>query len=189
MITRVNAQILRIHPIYEFRDFPENGHSSNGYFHENFWKTNIGWIRKNPRIHPSYHCCDFSLNVRISAILRILPFHNEMGDILWDLNPCQCWIDPTRNHQVSVYKQWESNFQEWMNMLWWWSFRHPILDYLPWFWHAKLNIRVSQGWNEGEHRVKWSYRGDILGWKLWWFIWLSMKPSKWFHLLKELVFW
>ena len=37
----------------------ENGHFDNGYFCEKFQKSYIGWIRKNPRIHPSYLFCDF----------------------------------------------------------------------------------------------------------------------------------
>ena len=44
-------RFLRIHSIYNFRYFPENGHSDNGYFVEKF-KIYIGWIRKNPGVHP-----------------------------------------------------------------------------------------------------------------------------------------
>jgi len=42
MISWVNSWILRIHPIYDFRDFPENGHSDNGYFRSKFEKSYIG---------------------------------------------------------------------------------------------------------------------------------------------------
>ena len=57
MITRVNYQIHRIHPIYDFRHFPEN--FDNGYFREKFKKSYLEWIRKNLRIHHSFHCCEF----------------------------------------------------------------------------------------------------------------------------------
>ena len=40
------------HPIYDLRDFPGNGHSNYGYCR---WKSYKGWIRKNLRIHLSYH--------------------------------------------------------------------------------------------------------------------------------------
>ena len=43
MITSMKSRILQIHPMY-FRDFPENGHSYNGYFRENFQKTYIEGI-------------------------------------------------------------------------------------------------------------------------------------------------
>ena len=33
---------FQIHPIYDFRDFPENGHSDNDYFREKFLKSYIG---------------------------------------------------------------------------------------------------------------------------------------------------
>ena len=36
MILRGIPGFLRIHPIYDFRDFSENGHSNNDYFRENF---------------------------------------------------------------------------------------------------------------------------------------------------------
>ena len=46
VITRVNSRIFRIHPIYGFPDFPENGPSDNDYFREQFWKSYTGWIHK-----------------------------------------------------------------------------------------------------------------------------------------------
>ena len=36
MITRVTFGFLRIHRIYDFCYFPQNGHSDNGYFCEKF---------------------------------------------------------------------------------------------------------------------------------------------------------
>ena len=47
-------------PIYDFRDFPENGHFDNDYFSENLEKSYIGRIRKISRIHPCYHFCNFA---------------------------------------------------------------------------------------------------------------------------------
>ena len=55
----------RTHPIYVFRNIAENGHFDIGYFLENFWKSYIGWIRENPRIHPSYDLCDFPSKMTI----------------------------------------------------------------------------------------------------------------------------
>ena len=62
MIAKVNS---RISPYLWFSRFPENGHSDNGYFRKNSWKP--GWIRKNPRIHPSYHFCNFHSKMSIST--------------------------------------------------------------------------------------------------------------------------
>ena len=49
MITRVMTGFLRIHPIHDFRDNPENGHSTNGYFRSKFWKSYVGWICKKSK--------------------------------------------------------------------------------------------------------------------------------------------
>ena len=53
--TMVNSRIFTNTPKYDSHDFPENGHLDNGDFCEKFQKSYIGWIRKNPRIHPTYH--------------------------------------------------------------------------------------------------------------------------------------
>ena len=45
---------FRIHPVYEFRLFSDNGHSDDDYLREKFKKSYIGWIRKNSDIHPGY---------------------------------------------------------------------------------------------------------------------------------------
>ena len=58
---------LRIHPIYDFRNFAENGQSDNGYFLDKFWKSYIGWIRENPEIHPSYNFRGFHSKMTIWA--------------------------------------------------------------------------------------------------------------------------
>ena len=36
MITRVILRYLWVHPLYDFRDFPENGNFDNGNFREKF---------------------------------------------------------------------------------------------------------------------------------------------------------
>ena len=61
MIKRWIFGFSRIHPIYDFLDFPENRQSDNDYFREKLKKNIFGWIRKNPRIHPSNHFLWFSL--------------------------------------------------------------------------------------------------------------------------------
>ena len=59
MITTMKSRISRIHPIYDFHYFPENGHSGNGYFREKFQISYLERIRKNPKIHPSYNFSNF----------------------------------------------------------------------------------------------------------------------------------
>ena len=84
----MNSRIFTNHPIYEFRLFSQNlkksytyahswgkNHENPGFlkiaismmeFHaKNFKKSDKGWIRKNPEIHPSYHFCNFSLKIPI----------------------------------------------------------------------------------------------------------------------------
>ena len=60
MITRVNSQIFRIHPIYDFCYFAENG-----YFCVKLKKIIIGWVREKPRIHLDNHFCVFSPKMTI----------------------------------------------------------------------------------------------------------------------------
>ena len=57
--------------MYDFRYFPQNGHSGNGIFAENKKKSYKGSIRKNPRICPSYHFCDFPGKIGIKLNLGI----------------------------------------------------------------------------------------------------------------------
>ena len=51
----MNSRIWTYSPYIWFSRFCKNGHSDNGYFPEKFLITYIGWIRKNPGIHPSYN--------------------------------------------------------------------------------------------------------------------------------------
>ena len=37
MKTTVISEFSRIHPMYDFIDFPENDHSDNGYFRKKIW--------------------------------------------------------------------------------------------------------------------------------------------------------
>jgi len=43
-------------------------------FRENFQKSYIGRIRKNPRIHPSYHFCDFFKSDNLGLKMKFLKF-------------------------------------------------------------------------------------------------------------------
>ena len=46
MITRLDSRYLRIHPKYDFRNFPENEHFDNGYFREKkIKKSHIKFVR------------------------------------------------------------------------------------------------------------------------------------------------
>jgi len=54
-----------------------NGHFGNGYFREKFKKSYIGWIRKNPSIHPHYYFHDFHLKIQ-------LRLENENIEISWN---------------------------------------------------------------------------------------------------------
>ena len=55
---------------YEFTayDFPENGHSDDGYFRE---KSYIGWIRKHLGIQPRYNFCDAPSKMKILPNLYV----------------------------------------------------------------------------------------------------------------------
>ena len=63
---------------YDFRDFPENDHSDNGYFREIskiLPKNHIGRIRKDTKTHPSFHSCNFPSKMKILKFLGIQPNH------------------------------------------------------------------------------------------------------------------
>ena len=71
-----------------FAIFPENGHSVNSYFRSKFQKSFIGWIRKNPGIHPYYYSCVFLKNDDWGFKMKIFKFHGIQPRYIRTL--CEC---------------------------------------------------------------------------------------------------
>ena len=61
-------EFFRIHPIHDFRDFPENGLFDNDHFHKKIKNHIQDEFEKKPGIHPSYHFCDFPSKIKKNGL-------------------------------------------------------------------------------------------------------------------------
>ena len=68
--------------MYEFADFLKMTIAMMAINAKNSKQLYIGWIRKNPEIHPTYHFCDFPqkcqfrLKMKISKFLGMHPTYH-----------------------------------------------------------------------------------------------------------------
>ena len=47
-----------------------------------FYVKNVGWIRQNPEVHPSYNVCDFSSKIaNLGSKLKLWNFSPNFGRI------------------------------------------------------------------------------------------------------------